>query len=41
MRSRFLSFALTGGLEKIIGINRDFEDFINSARPVIGVISAS
>jgi hypothetical protein len=41
MRSRFLSFALADRSGKIIGANRGFEGFIDSAGPVIDVISAS
>jgi hypothetical protein len=44
MRSRFLSFALTDRSEKVIKINKEFEDFeglINSAESIIGVISVS
>ena len=41
MRSRFLSFALAGRSRKVIGVSRGFEDLINPAGPVVGVVSVS
>jgi hypothetical protein len=41
MKSRFLSFVLTGRFRKIIEVSRNFENLINPAESVVGVISAS
>jgi hypothetical protein len=41
MRSRFLFFALVDRFGKIIGANRDFENFVDLVGSVIDVISAS